>query len=122
LIISHPGHRHWIRADRFVERSEIRQVGYGSGSRWALETLKRDMELGTDRSIALAAARMAGRSPMYRAESLSPREISTDLSIASGELYLFPVDCLWDLNTRELTYAVGKGTAIGRHAGAVRGL
>jgi hypothetical protein len=82
------------------------------GSRWALETLKRDIELGTDRAISLAAARLAGRRPIYQAESLSPREISTDLSIGSGELYLFPVDCLWDLNTREITYAVGKGTAL----------
>jgi hypothetical protein len=38
--------------------------------------------------------------------------MSTDLAIVSGELYLFPVDCLWDLNTREITYGVGKGTAL----------
>jgi hypothetical protein len=82
------------------------------GSRWVLETLKRDMEVGTDRSTSLAAARLAGRSPMYRAESLSPREMYTDLSIVSGELYLFPVDCLWDLKTRESTYGVGKGSAL----------
>jgi hypothetical protein len=88
------------------------KAGMDPGSRWALETLRRDIELGTDRSISLAAARMAGRSPMYRAESLSPREMTTDLSIVSGELYQFPVDCLWDLNTREITYGVGKGTAL----------
>jgi hypothetical protein len=88
------------------------KAGMDPGSRWALETLKRDIELGTDRSISLAAARLAGRRPMYQAESLSPREMSTDLSIVSGELYLFPVDCLRDLNTREITYGVGKGTAL----------
>jgi hypothetical protein len=55
---------------------------------------------------------LLGLDQMRRADSMSPRQQSTDLSIASGELYLFPVECLWDITSRGITYGVGKGTPL----------
>jgi hypothetical protein len=87
------------------------KTGMDPGAR-VLESVGRDKDLRADRSQILAAARLLGFDPMRRADSMSPRQLNADHAIVSGELYLFPVECLWDITSRGITYAVGEGTAL----------